>query len=93
MDKLTDLFNKISIEDKDIKLINETVKQNSYDDNDIEMLVDGIKIMSIENNSKKRKQNIDSIYVELILRIINECRRKKSTMPVNDFSPKWIDSF
>lgn len=93
MDKLTDLFNKISIHDKDIKLINNTIKQNNYDNDDINMLIDGIKIMSIENNSKKRKQNIDSEYIKLILRIIDDCREKKSTLHVNDFLPKWIESF
>ena len=93
MDKLTELFNKISIDDKDVKLINKTITYNNYDDDDIDMLIDGIKIMSIENELKKRKQNIDSEYIKLILRIIDDCREKKSTLHCNNFLPKWIDSF
>ena len=93
MDELNKLFNKISIDDDNIKLINDTIKHNEYDDDDVNMLINGIKIMSLENNSKKRKPPHDTNYIKLILRIINECKEKKSTLCINNFVPKWSECF
>jgi hypothetical protein len=98
MDTLIELFDNICIDDVDVCMIQKTIKNENYADDDIKMLIDGIKMISIDDKlptdkSKKRKIMIKSEHVQIILRLINECREKKSFQEINTFMPKWIDGF
>jgi uncharacterized protein (UPF0305 family) len=92
MNNLIELFNEISIGDDDVKMIHKTIKKENYVDKEINMLIDGIKMISIDNKTKKRHVEIEKEYIKTILRLIKDCREKKSIQEINTFMPGWIDS-